>query len=130
LLVRIVPLINTRIKKLTEATPFIDFMFSDIAPPARDMLIGPKMEQHLSLHALRASKSLIEGLPQFDETALETAFRELGEELQLKPAQLFTIVRNAVSGKSVTPPLFGTMVVLGRQTVLKRLAIAEQVLSA
>ncbi len=94
------------------------------------MLIGPKMEQHLSLHALRASKALIEGLGQFDEAALETAFRELGEALQLKPAQLFTIMRNAVSGKSVTPPLFGTMVVLGRETVLKRLAIAEQVLSA
>lgn len=47
--------------------------------------------------------------------------RQLCADLGLKPTQLFSLVRNAVSGKSVTPPLFATMAVLGRGTCLVRL---------
>jgi glutamyl-tRNA synthetase len=108
----------------------VDFFFGDIATPSADMLIGPKMEKHLSLHALRQAKSLLESIDPFDDATLEKALRELGEELQLKPNQLFTIIRNAVTGKSVTPPLFATMAILGRETCLTRLAHAEQQLMA
>lgn len=130
LLLRIVPQIQERIKKLTEAAPLIDFFFTDIQTPPADMLIGPKMEQHLSLHALRETKKVVETVEPFDDAALEAAMRKLGEELQLKPVQLFTIVRNAVTGKSVTPPLFATMAILGRETCQERLSHAEKQLSA
>jgi glutamyl-tRNA synthetase len=128
LLERLVPLINTRIKKLTEAMPFIDFFFTDLPAPAAELLIGPKMEQHLSLHALREARALAETAPVFEEAPLEQAYRALCDQLQLKPAQLFSVIRNAISGKTVTPPLFGSMAVLGRETVLKRLSTAEKVL--
>jgi glutamyl-tRNA synthetase len=130
LLLRIIPQIKERTKKLTDAAPLVDFFFVDIAPPLADMLIGPKMEKHLSLHALRATKSLVETVEPFDDQSLDKAMRELGEELQLKPNQLFTIVRNALTGKSVTPPLFATMAILGRETCLARLTCAEQQLMA
>jgi glutamyl-tRNA synthetase len=126
LLLKIIPHIKERTKKLTDAAPLVDFFFGDIATPSADMLIGPKMEKHLSLHALRQAKSLLESINPFDDATLEKALRELGEELQLKPNQLFTIIRNALTGKSVTPPLFATMAILGRETCLTRLARAEQ----
>jgi glutamyl-tRNA synthetase len=128
LLEQLVPLINTRIKKLTEATPFIEFFFRDVPPPTIEMLIGTKMEQHLSLHALREARALAESIAPFEETSMEAAYRALCETLGLKPAQLFSILRNAISGKTVTPPLFGSMAVLGRETVVKRLHAAEKVL--
>jgi len=129
-LIQIIPQINTRIKKLTEAAPYVDFFFADIPTPPADMLIGPKMEKHLSLHALRQTKALVETVDPFDDATLETAMKTLTDELQLTPAQLFTIVRNAVAGKSVTPPLFATMVILGRDVCLERLARAETQLLA
>jgi glutamyl-tRNA synthetase len=129
-LVRIVPQISERIKKLNEAAPFVDFFFNDIATPPADMLIGPKMEKHLSLHALRETLRVVENIEPFDEAGLEQALRTLGEELQLKPNQLFTIVRNAVTGKSVTPPLFATMSILGRGVCVERLQRAERQLVA
>lgn len=130
MLVQIVPHISERIKKLTEATPLVDFFFNDIATPPADMLIGPKMEKHLSLHALRTSIAAIEKITPFDDVTLEKNLRELCDELQLKPNQLFSIIRNAVTGKSVTPPLFATLAILGRQTSLERLKRAEQQLQA
>ncbi len=129
MLIRIVPQISERIKKLNEAAPFVDFFFSDIATPPADILIGPKMEKHLSLHALRETLRVVENIAPFDEAALEQALRTLGEELQLKPNQLFTIVRNAVTGKSVTPPLFATMAILGRAVCSERLTRAEKQLA-
>jgi len=127
---RIVPHISERLKKLTDAAPLVDFFFADITTPPADMLIGPKMEKHLSLHALRETIKTVEGATPFDDATLETTLRKLGEEMQLKPNQLFTIVRNAVTGKSVTPPLFATMAILGRETCLERLKRAEAQLQA
>lgn len=90
------------------------------------MLIGPKMEKHLSLHALRTSIARIETMAPFDDATLEKSLRDLCDELQLKPNQFFSIIRNAVTGKGVTPPLFATLAILGRETVLERLKRAEQ----
>jgi glutamyl-tRNA synthetase len=61
---------------------------------------------------------------------METPLRALVEELGLKPIQLFTAIRVAVTGRTVSPPLFETMEVLGRSTTLARLEKAIALLSA
>lgn len=124
-----VPLIQERIKTLKDAAGLIDFIFNDIEIPARAALIGQKMDQAASLAALRETKALLEQLHAFDEAPMEQAMRALAERLHLKAGQLFTIVRNAVTGKNVTPPLFGTISVMGRDITLQRLERAIQVLS-
>ncbi len=121
LLQRIVPHIQERTKKLVDAAPLVDFFFNDIQTPPAEMLIGPKMEQHLSLYALHETRRVVASIEPFEDASLEQTMRALCEALQLKPTQLFTIVRNAVTGKSVTPPLFATMAILGRETCLIRL---------
>ena len=124
-LVQLVPLVKERAKKLTDAHDYINFFFKDIPVPPVEMLIGPKMELHLSLHALREARNVLAGLLDFnDDKGMEQALRALGDELKLKPTQLFTIIRNAVSGKTVTPPLFGSMAVLGREVSLARIDAA------
>ncbi len=47
--------------------------------------------------------------------------RTLAEELSLKAGPMFGVVRIAVTGKSVTPPLFESIVALGKEMALKRI---------
>jgi glutamyl-tRNA synthetase len=61
---------------------------------------------------------------------MEPPMRALAEELGLKAGQLFGVVRWAVTGQKVAPPLFGSLAVLGREQVLTRLEAAETVLAA
>jgi len=54
--------------------------------------------------------------------------RALAEELGLKAGQLFGLVRVAATGKTVSPPLFESLAVLGRSRTLARLDLAIQAL--
>jgi glutamyl-tRNA synthetase len=60
----------------------------------------------------------------WDEEAVEAALRALAQELEVGFGKLAQPVRVAVTGTTVSPPLFGTLVLLGRARVLDRLAIA------
>ena len=66
----------------------------------------------------------------FDADTIEAPMRELATTLGLKVGQLFGIIRNAVTGKMVSPPLFGSIQALGLEQTLKRLENAEDVLVA
>lgn len=123
---QIVPLIRERIKRLTEITQWCDLFFVDFLPPEAEQLLGQKMDAPSSLAALRRVIALLGNLPEWTEHAMEEPMRRLAEELGLKTSQLFGIVRMAVTGKKVAPPLFGTMVVLGREKTLARLHAAEE----
>ena len=65
----------------------------------------------------------------WNEGALEERLRALATRLGLKTGQLFGTLRVAATGRTVAPPLFGTLDVLGRDTVLRRIARAEEMLS-
>ena len=80
--------------------------------------------------ALKQARSLLAEVEPFEPEAMEPPMRALAEELGLKAGQLFGVVRWAVTGQKVAPPLFGSLVVLGREQVLARLDAAEAVLTA
>lgn len=122
---QLVPLVRERLKRLTDAVEWCDVFYKDFPPPPASVLIGKKMDAASSLTALRRVMALLEGLPEWTESAMEPPMRALTAELGLKTGQLFGIVRTAVTGKEVAPPLFGTMVVLGRDKVMQRLRAAE-----
>jgi glutamyl-tRNA synthetase len=125
---RIVPLVQERIKKLAEIAEWTDFFFTDELDYDPQLLIGKKMTAAESLAALRKARQTLATLPDFDRETLETALRSLASELGLKAGPLFGIIRAAATGKKVTPPLFGTLSVLGRERVLKRLDKALKML--
>jgi glutamyl-tRNA synthetase len=125
---RLVPLVQERLKKLTDAVEFVDFFFVDQISYEPSLLVGKKMTAAESLAALRRARETLAALPDFEEETLEIALRALVGELGLKAGQLFGIIRVAVTGKKVAPPLFGTLSVLGRERVLKRLDKALEML--
>jgi glutamyl-tRNA synthetase len=129
-LMAITPLIQERIKTLNDAIALTDFFFEDeIVIESPQSLIGKKMDAAGSLAALRRARATLAGLPAFDVETIEDALRACADELGLKAGQLFGVIRVAVSGKKVAPPLFGTLAVLGRERILARMDEADARLS-
>jgi len=124
----LVPLVQERIKTLADVVALVDFFFQEDISYEPEMLIGKKMTAAESLEALRRAYETVAELPSFDEGTLETALRNLAEELGLKAGQLFGIIRVAITGKKVAPPLFGTMANLGRERTLARMEKALKLL--
>ncbi len=125
---RLVPLIQERLKKLSEVVEWVDFVFVDQLNYDPALLVGKKMTAEESLAALRKARETLAALPDFEEETLEKALRALVKELGLKAGQLFGILRGAVTGKKVAPPLFGTLSILGQERALKRIDQALEVL--
>jgi glutamyl-tRNA synthetase len=126
----LVPLVQERLKTLRDVVALTDFVFQDIDTPPVEKLIGRKMTAEESLEAIQAVQVLMARLVQFNDESMEQPMRDLADELGLKAGQLFGIVRNAVTGKKVSPPLFGSIEAVGRGRTLKRLENAEDALAA
>jgi glutamyl-tRNA synthetase len=129
-LLRLVPLVQERLKRLEEVVAWTKCLLQEIEPPPAERLVGKKMTPEESLMALRRARGLLAELEPFEPEAMDPPMRALAEELELKAGQLFGIVRWAVTGQKVAPPLFGSLAVLGREQVLVRLDAAEAVLAA
>lgn len=122
---RVVPLVQERIRKLSDIVEFADFFFTDTLEYDSQLLIAKGLAAEACLSALRAARERTADLPSWDRTALEGVLRPLAEELGMKTGQLFGILRVAITGRTAAPPLFETMEVLGRERVMARLAAAE-----
>ena len=117
----VLPLIQERAKTLVEVPELTQFFFISELSYESSLLIVKKMNQELATKALETSLKRLEQLPVSDEESLETTLRPLAEELELKTGQLFGTLRVAVTGRTVAPPLFQTMTVLGKECCLKRM---------
>ena len=80
--------------------------------------------------ALRRAREELASLPDFEVVTTEPPMRALSEALGLKAGQLFGIIRVAVTGTEVAPPLFDTMAVLGKEKCLNRIDQAIEALSS
>ncbi|MEZ4864305.1 MAG: glutamate--tRNA ligase [Caldilineaceae bacterium] len=118
------PLIQERIKLLTEAAAFVDWAFKPadaLEYPEPAAFIGRKMTLDETIAVLQAGIALIEGLDAFTVQKLESAFRAKSEAMQVKVGPFLTPFRVALTGKTVAPPLFESMAALGRAETLARL---------
>jgi glutamyl-tRNA synthetase len=125
-LLAVTPLIRERIKLLGEAPAAADFFFVDQLPPYDPAeLIPPKGGD--AAMARRVLQTSLEVLPTtaFDHDSLDKALREAAASLGLKAGPMFQPIRVAVCGRKNAPPLFETMVVLGRDVCLERIRQAE-----
>jgi glutamyl-tRNA synthetase len=117
----IVPLIQQRLKTLKEAVNWIDFFFQKDLEYDANLLVGKKMDAAESQSALQQARQTLSALPSFDVEVIDTSLRTLAAEKGLKVGQLLGIIRVAVSGKTVAPPLFETLAILGQARILARI---------
>jgi glutamyl-tRNA synthetase len=123
----VAPLIQERIKTLRDVATVADFFFIDSLPPYDTAELIPQ-KGDLAMARVALVKSLeVLATAEFNHDVLDAALRAAALELKIKPGQMFQPIRVAVCGRKNTPPLFETLVVLGRETSLKRIeeAIAK-----
>lgn len=128
----IVPLIQERIKLLSEITNLIDFFFvSDPLNYPPSALLGKRFLADPAEACRTLSKTIpaAASVDPWSKAGLEDRIGRLAEELELKRGDLFGLIRVAITGKTVTPPLFESMEILGRARTLDRLEVALQRLS-
>lgn len=121
-------IIQIRIVTLDEAIPMAGFFFQEEIHPEPVDLVGKGLSAAESAQAARRAHSLLERLPQITVETAEEPMRSLAEEMNLKVGVLFGILRVAVTGQSVSPPLFESMEIIGREMVLKRVRNAIKIL--
>ncbi|WP_442940097.1 glutamate--tRNA ligase [Nocardioides sp. B-3] len=111
------PLVGERINKLTEAAPMLDFLFVADADFVRhDDLDDAGRE------VVKAAYDALSAIHARSTDAIDGALRaKLVDELGLKPRNAFGPVRIAVSGRKISPPLFESLELLGRERSLARL---------
>jgi glutamyl-tRNA synthetase len=117
LLVAAMPLVHERINTLSEAVPMLGFLFVDEASfaPTDEIDEGGR-------DVVRASYDALSRLDGWTTEAIESTLREtLVDEMGLKPRNAFGPVRIAVTGSRVSPPLFESLELLGRERALGRL---------
>jgi glutamyl-tRNA synthetase len=122
LLEQAMPLVGERINKLTEAVDMLAFLFVDEDAFTRDPVDVEKVLDENGRKVVEASHAALAELPTWSTAAIEEALRvALVDGLGLKPRNAFGPVRVAVTGRRVSPPLFESLELLGRERGLGRL---------
>ena len=112
------PLVAERMNKLTEAVDMLGFLFVD-----DDALVRHEQVDEAGREVVTAAHDALAGLGHWSTAAIEEALRaSLVEGLGLKPRHAFGPVRVAVTGRKVSPPLFESLELLGRDRSLARLS--------
>jgi len=127
-ILRITPLIQERISTLDEAPVMAGFFFQDEIHPRPEDLLGKKLSAAESASAARKAYALLSGLPEINKEVAEEPLRALAESLGLSAGQLFGILRSAVTGQTVSPPLLESMEIIGKAKVLERIRKASEIL--
>jgi len=115
---------------LNDAVEATDFLFVETVLPDPAQLIGKGMTQASTLAVLQQAVQIISAIEPFEPEPLEHVFREAAEAAGMKPGPFFAPLRVAVTGKTVSPPLFGSIVALGRDRTIARLKNAQKLMSA
>ena len=127
-LMELMPLIKERLKYLTEAAEMVHFLFTEPAVPAADQIIPKKLDLAKTKEVLEASKEFVKALPNLDHEGSETLAREMAEKLGVKLGDFMMPIRMAVTGSRVSPPLMGSIMILGVERSLERIERTLQTL--
>jgi glutamyl-tRNA synthetase len=123
-----VPLVHERMTLLTEAVDMLRFLFVSADDFAIDESDRAKQLDDAGLAVVRAAHEALEALGEWTTESIESALRTaLVDDLGLKPRVAFGPVRVAVTGSRISPPLFESLELLGRETTLARLGAASGV---
>jgi glutamyl-tRNA synthetase len=106
-----VPLVQEKIEKFSQYPDFVRFLFEPVSAPAA---VDPEI--------CRAAAERLEVVEPWEATAIDESLRALAEERGLKPRDAFAPIRLAITGSKVSPGLFESIELLGREESVARLS--------
>ncbi|CAB0693986.1 glutamate--tRNA ligase [Corynebacterium diphtheriae] len=121
-------LVQTRIKMLGDAYGLLSFLAIADKDLTLDEKSAKKNLKETAIPALDAGIAALEGVEEWTTPAIEAALHKaLIEDLELKPRVAFGALRVGISGQAVSPPLFESMELLGKESTLTRLRATREV---
>jgi len=122
--------IQNRTKKLTEVVDMAGFIFHDKVEIALDRIVTEKLSATQAADAAGKILEIFQGLPEITQENAETPLRNLALEMGLKAGQIFGLLREALTGQKVSPPIFDIIPIIGQEKVQTRLEKACEILSS
>ena len=131
-IVALLPMIRERLPVLAAIGDLVGFLYVEDLVTDAALLVPKRWDAATARAGLLAARAVIEdaGDADFTVPALEQALRGLADARGWKAGDLFMAIRVAISGRTATPPLFESMVALGRERTLARLERAADALAA
>jgi glutamyl-tRNA synthetase len=121
------PLVHERMVTLGESVEMLGFLFVDESRFERDPADVEKVLNDDGKAVVKAAHDALAGLESWDTASIDAALRQaLVEDLGIKPRNAFGPVRVAVTGRRISPPLFESLELLGRERSLARLHSAQE----
>ena len=105
------PIVQEKIGRLGEFADFAGFLFEDVEP-------DPAL---LDAHVLTEAATQLEAVEPWDAATIEAALKALCERLEAKPKTVYLPIRVAVTGSRISPGLYESIELLGRDVALARL---------
>jgi glutamyl-tRNA synthetase len=118
----IAPLVQTRVQLLQDVPSMVDFLFCDL-PPIDDAAFAKAFAPEWASATLIEIRDAFKTC-EFTPDALKAVVESVGEKHSLKLGKMQAPLRVAVTGRSVGPPLFEPIAMLGRDATLKRIDVA------
>lgn len=121
-------LVQTRIKKLDDAWDLVRFLIVSDEELVLDEKSARKNLKEDAVQPLEVAISVLSDVPDWDAASIESALQKaLIEDLGLKPRKAYGALRVGISGQAISPPLFESMELLGRESTLARLRATREV---
>ena len=128
ILMKIVPLIRERLVTLDDCLSFGSFFFKENVTPNPADLIAKGLDAKQSAQIAQRVYEILAAQPEFSHERCEPPLRAYVEESGLNANQVFSILRVATTGQKVSPPLFESMEIVGREKCLARIKTAIDIL--
>ncbi len=123
-LLLVMPAMSVRLKRLPDALPFLQFLFDD-APlqETAESLTHKKMPRENAKEGFTLARDFVRDVELYDLEHIQEGLFAIGERVTLngKAGPFLGTMRKAVTGQDVSPPLFESMLALGRERTLARL---------
>ncbi|KKT42522.1 MAG: Glutamate-tRNA ligase [Candidatus Collierbacteria bacterium GW2011_GWD2_45_10] len=119
---QILELVKERMFTLRDFAPAAEYFFTAPVVSAQSVLDQSGHTEKETVVWFETAKSIIKSISDFTATALHEELANAQAISGLSPKEAFMSLRVAISGRSVTPPLFDCLVILGKEETLKRLS--------
>ena len=127
-LMKIIPLIRERLVTLDDCLPFAAWFFKDTIEYDPTFLVARNLTPAQSEEVAHKTYDILAGLQDISPQIAEPPMRALVDQLGYSPNQVFGILRAAVTGQTVSPPLFESMEIVGKEKVMERVKSAIEIL--
>ncbi|MDW8227943.1 MAG: glutamate--tRNA ligase [Anaerolineales bacterium] len=118
---KMIPLLRPRLVTLDDCLPFGAWFFKEQVTPKPEELVVKDLTAAQSVQVAHKAYEILSALPSWDAHTAEAAMRAYLTESGLTPSQVFGLLRVAVTGQTVSPPLFESLEIVGREKTLARL---------